>query len=125
MRSLISLIIFADGAAALVGAVLAACMRQVEDTGRRRWPALARILTLGLAGYSVARLGVAWNQVANGGDLVDCVALVSPRFTNYRLFFLSIQCGTAWGATIWLAMKLVNGHFERLRNHVAGLFKKR
>lgn len=112
MKSLLALIIFADGAAAFIGAILASRMRTAGD----KRPAIAKILMVGLFGYSVARFWNAWNNVANGQEVFECVRLLSPGFLWNQYGALSLQAATAWGATIYLILMMLNGHAETLKS---------
>lgn len=111
MRALLALIIFADGAAALIGGIMASRMRTAGD----KRPGISKILMVGLFGYAVARFWNAWNNVANGQEVFECVRLLSPKFLWNQYGALGLQAATAWGATIYLILVMMNGHAETLK----------
>ena len=110
MKSILALIIFSDGAAAFIGALAAS---RIGASTKR--PALAKILMVGLLGYAVARFWQAWNIAEHGQELVECVAKQSPAYLRHYYGSVSLQALTAWSATIYLILTLLNGSFsERL-----------
>jgi hypothetical protein len=73
---------------------------------------LIKVLMIGLFGYSIARFWNAWNNAANGREAFECVRLVSPKFIWNHYGALGLQAAMAWGATIYLISKLLNGQLE-------------
>lgn len=110
MRNLISLFIFADGAAAALGAIVALTMR----TESGRWPAVARVITVVYAGYAVARLGVAWNTMTNLRPALECIRAVAPEFFTWFRRFTFLQALSVWISVILLLLYRMNGHWERM-----------
>lgn len=110
MRNLISLFIFADGAAAAIGAIIALTMR--TETGR--WPAVARVITVVYAGYAMARLGIAWNTMTNLRPALECVRGVAPDFYTWFRRFTFVQALSVWSSVILLLLYRMNGHWERM-----------
>lgn len=110
MRNLISLFIFADGAAALIGALVALTMR--TDSGR--WPAVARVITVVYAGYAIARLGVAWNTMTNLRPALECIRVVAPEYFLWFRRFTFLQALAVWVSVILLLLYRLNGHWDRV-----------
>lgn len=115
MKPFLALIIFADGAAAFIGAVLASRMRTEDD----RRPGIAKLLMLGLLGYAAARFWQGWNTAAHGREVIECVAVQSPAYLWHSYAALTLQASTAWGATIYLVGLLLNGHAEQFKNRIS------
>lgn len=117
MRSFLALIIFADGAAAFIGAILASRMRTSQD----KRPEIARILMVGLFGYAAARFWNGWNLATHGQEVAECVRLQSPDYLWHSFAALTLQASTAWGASLYLVVALMNGHADRFRNRLGRL----
>lgn len=117
MKPILALIIFADGAAAFIGAVVASRVRTHDD----KRPELIKVLMVGLLGYALARFWNGWNAAAHGQEVVQCVAVQSPDYLWHSYVALSLQAATAWAATIYLISKVMNGHTERVKQRLYGM----
>ena len=120
MRPILALIIFADGAAAFIGAVVASRIRTNDD----RRPELVKVLIVGLLGYSMARLWNGWNAAAHGQEVVECVASQSPDYLRHQYGALTLQAAMAWAATLYLISKVMNGRADHLKQKVYDLFAR-
>lgn len=121
MKPFLALIIFADGAAALIGAILAS---RIRPAGGHR-PALAILLMIGLFGYATARFWNGWNLAAHGQEVIECVAKQSSDYLWHSYGSLTLQASTAWGATIYLITILMNGHAEKLKGRILAIVFRR
>lgn len=120
MKSILALIIFSDGAAAFIGAVVASRI----GAGTKR-PVLAKILTVGLFGYATARFWQAWNIAEHGQELVECVAIQSPAYLWHYYGSVSLQAVTAWSATVYLILAMLNGNVNATLSRIGTWIKKR
>lgn len=120
MKALLAIIIFADGAGALVGAVVTARMRSGTH-----WPAIARVITVLLGVYAVARFGIAWNTVAHGQEVVKCVSVQSPAYINNYTAFATLQAAGIWIAVLMLIVSVMNGSLDKWKLRIASVFKRK
>lgn len=124
MKAILSLIIFADGAGALIGALVTARLRSGN-----RWPALARIITLLLGGYAIARFGIAWNTATHGAEIINCVSVQSPAYIRNYTAFASLQAVGVWAAVLMLIASVMNGSLKNslaaVRRCLGGLWKRK
>lgn len=119
MKPILALIIFADGAAAFIGFVLASRIRTHDD----RRPGHAKFLMIWLLGYALGRFWNAWNLAAHGQEIVQCVTIQSPNYLWHAYGSQTLLAFTAWGATFYLISLLLNGHAEKFKNQLTRIVR--
>jgi hypothetical protein len=120
MKALLAIIIFADGAGALVGAFVTARMRSNDH-----WPAMAKVITVILGSYAAARFGIAWNTAEHGQEVIECVALQSPAYLSNYTRFATLQAAGVWFAVLILIASVMNGSLDKWKRKIASVFKKK
>jgi hypothetical protein len=120
VKSLLAIIIFADGAGALVGAFVTARMRSGVH-----WPVMARVITILLGVYALARLGIAWNTAEHGQEVINCVSVQSPAYLRNYTAFATLQAVGVWIAVLMLIVSVMNGSLDKWKQRIASIFKRR
>lgn len=124
MKALLTIIIFADGAGALVGAFVTSRMR----SGTAHWPTIAKVITVLLGSYAIARFGIAWNTAQHGQEVIECVAIQSPAYLNNYTAFATLQAVGVWFAVLILVVSVMNGAIKvklaTWKNRIWNLFRR-